>query len=138
MMSNEKLAELYARCFPDDVHHWKGEAIAQLKNGKNSEVVEVEHGAVFFQMAADEGEILSIFIDPAHQGKGEGSRLFNELLSFAAAHGIRTLFLEVAADNQSALKFYTRLNFELIGKRKAYYLRKNGVKVDALTMRCDL
>lgn len=137
-MNNHELAALYARCFPNDCNHWKPEAIEQLRKDRHTEVITSEHGAVFLQIVEDEGELLSIFVDPDHQRRGEGSRLFNKLLNYAMSRGVRSIFLEVAADNQNALSFYKKQNFENIGKRKNYYKRKSGVSVDAMTMRCNL
>jgi mycothiol synthase len=51
-------------------------------------------------------------VDPAHQGKGLGKRLLNAV--FAAAQG-RTVTLNVASDNPSAVKLYER-----VGMRQAW------------------
>jgi ribosomal-protein-alanine N-acetyltransferase len=42
--------------------------------------------------------------------------------------------LEVAADNGAALRLYRRTNFTQAGRRKGYYARPGGEKVDALVL----
>jgi ribosomal-protein-alanine N-acetyltransferase len=52
--------------------------------------------------------------------------------------GARTMFLEVAFDNESAQQLYRTCSFEQVGSRPDYYQRAGGTRVTANTMRCDL
>ncbi len=72
-------------------------------------------------------EVRNIGVDPAHQGKGVGRRLLDELLRYAAG-GV--VYLEVRSDNEAAIALYRSMGFEPIGVRSGYY---NGA--DAITMR---
>ena len=72
-------------------------------------------------------EVRNIGVDPAHQGRGIGRRLLDELLKFAAG-GV--VYLEVRSDNKAAIALYRSMGFDQIGLRPGYY---NGV--DAYTMR---
>ena len=137
-MTDSEIAALYAACFPNDRNLWSVDAIAQFRRHKSSVIFEKPSAALLLQTVMDEAEIVSIFVSPANQQQGEGASLLSDAIEYCLKHGIRSLFLEVAADNQSALKLYKKFNFEQMGKRKAYYARTNGSKVDALTMRLDL
>ncbi|WP_205874106.1 ribosomal protein S18-alanine N-acetyltransferase [Mycobacterium camsae] len=72
-------------------------------------------------------EVRNIGVDPAHQGRGVGRRLLDELLKFAAGGAV---YLEVRYDNEPAIALYRDVGFDQVGLRPGYY---NGV--DALTMR---
>jgi ribosomal-protein-alanine N-acetyltransferase len=72
-------------------------------------------------------EVRNIGVDPAHQGRGIGRRLLDELLKFAVG-GV--VYLEVRSDNKAAIALYRSVGFDQIGLRPGYY---NGV--DAYTMR---
>lgn len=137
-MTEIELAELYARCFPDDMTHWSTASIEQLRRNHFSHIFESQNGALFLQLVEGEAEILSIFVAPEAKRQGEASDLLKTSINYAMERGVRSIFLEVAADNQAALKLYQKFEFQLMGKRKAYYARKNGMKIDALTLRLDL
>jgi tRNA threonylcarbamoyl adenosine modification protein YeaZ/ribosomal-protein-alanine acetyltransferase len=76
-----------------------------------------------------EYEVHTIGVDPAHQGRGIGRLLLDELLAFADG-GV--VYLEVRTDNQAAMGLYRAMGFVQIGLRKRYY-RTSGA--DAYTMR---
>ena len=86
-------------------------------------------GLVMMQTSGDEGEILTFCVAPDARWRGIASQLFQAAL--AAAVGIKTVFLEVAADNQPAQALYEKLGFVKNGCRPRYYRRENGV-VDAV------
>jgi len=74
-------------------------------------------------------EVRNIGVDPAHQGRGIGRRLFDELLKFAEG-GV--VYLEVRTDNEAAIALYRSIGFDQIGVRPRYY---KGA--DAYTMRWE-
>jgi ribosomal-protein-alanine N-acetyltransferase len=90
------------------------------------------------RVAADECELLSIGVAGDYRGRGIGARLFDAAIVWAAAHGARKLFLEVAEGNAAALRLYARRGLVQVGRRAEYYELKDGGHLDALTMRCDL
>ena len=77
-------------------------------------------------------DIQTIGISPAKQGKGLGRELMERLLAKSKALGAEEVFLEVRADNESAIHLYKSLGFEQIDVRKRYY-QPSGT--DALVMR---
>lgn len=95
-------------------------------------------GFVVSRMAADEAEILSIALAPAHRGRGLSRELFLTHLGHLAGRGIRTVFLEVEENNQAAKRLYERAGFVVAGRRERYYKEAGGQELNALVMRRDL
>ena len=137
-MTDESLAALYENCFPDDVNIWRAESIRAFRRGVDAHIFEGDGVAAFLSLVGDEAELISLFVSPAVRRKGEGQQMFSIVYEFCRSRGVRSIFLEVAADNNSALLLYQKVGFEFIGKRKKYYARKNGSKIDALTMKCEI
>jgi ribosomal-protein-alanine N-acetyltransferase len=81
--------------------------------------------------------VLTLAVDPAHRRSGAGRALVEAVAITAAAAGARSLFLEVASDNQAAMALYGAAGFGRVGQRPAYYRRAAGA-VDALVLRRDL
>ncbi|WP_233359065.1 ribosomal protein S18-alanine N-acetyltransferase [Thermomonospora amylolytica] len=82
--------------------------------------------------AGEQGDVQTIAVRPAHQGRGVGAALLTELLAEAGRRGCTEVFLEVRADNDRARALYERFGFERVGLRKRYY-QPSGV--DAVVMR---
>ena len=91
-------------------------------------------GFVLAQLAADEAEILSVGVLPGWQRKGIGRRLVEGVARAVQRAEAKTLFLEVAADNDAALELYTRAGFLGTGLRRGYYERPGQAPVDAVTL----
>jgi ribosomal-protein-alanine N-acetyltransferase len=87
-------------------------------------------GLAVVRVAADEGEILTIGVEPESRGRGHGRRLLAAALDWAGAAGAARIFLEVAHDNAAARSLYRRLGFETAGRRPGYY-RTGRRAVDA-------
>ena len=95
-------------------------------------------GFLIYRAVVDEGEIITICVDPAYQRRGAGLHIVSKTQHLLKSFNISNLFLEVAAANKEAISLYTRAGFEEAGKRKAYYVRKNGATEDAIVMRAKL
>lgn len=59
------------------------------------------------------GEIGSFFIDPAHKRKGIGRLLWQAVLDFADAQGVKTLRLDA---DPAAEPFYEAMGFKTVGR----------------------
>jgi ribosomal-protein-alanine N-acetyltransferase len=92
---------------------------------------------ILARAVADEAEVLTLAVDPPHRRSGIGRVLVEAVALNAAAAGARSLFLEVASDNDAALGLYRAAGFSPVGQRPAYYRRGAGA-VDALVLRRDL
>lgn len=95
-------------------------------------------GFVMAQLAADEAEILSIGVASDWQRKGVGRRLVEGVARAVRRAEAKTLFLEVAADNDAAIELYQRAGFMGTGLRRGYYERQGAAPVDAVTLALKL
>lgn len=95
-------------------------------------------GFVMSRQAADEAEILSIVIAPAHRGNRLAANLLGAHLSRLAGGGVTQVFLEVEEGNIAAERLYRHLGFREVGRRKGYYPKPDGSRATAVAMRLDL
>ncbi|MGE0425168.1 MAG: GNAT family N-acetyltransferase [Reyranellaceae bacterium] len=92
-------------------------------------------GLILLRAAADEAEIITIGVVPDRRRRGGAARLLRQAMAECAARGVCTLFLDVAADNEPARRFYERHGFATVGTRASYYTRGPAAPVDALVMK---
>jgi ribosomal-protein-alanine N-acetyltransferase len=69
----------------------------------------------------DEGEVLTIVVNPADRHRGFGTSLLSTTRDYLRAKGIHKIFLEVAERNEVALSLYHKLGFKAVGLRRLYY-----------------
>ena len=93
-------------------------------------------GQAVLMGVVDEAHLLIISIHPDWRGHGLGRRLLEHMRWRAREMGAAHLFLEVRESNQVARSLYDSQGFEQIGRRKAYYPAAEGLREDALVMRC--
>lgn len=72
-------------------------------------------------LAADEGEITNVAVDPAYRRKGVARCLLQQLLAQAKERGAAHVVLEVRASNGAARALYESLGFMDCGIRKNFY-----------------
>jgi ribosomal-protein-alanine N-acetyltransferase len=118
------LAELEARAFPDP---WRRAELEPLFAAGAAEAYvafdadgrPVAHA--LFQLLPGECELLRIGVVPEARRRGMGNALLSEALPRLAADGRTVCHLEVRAGNAAARALYDRLEFVLVGRRRAYY-----------------
>jgi ribosomal-protein-alanine N-acetyltransferase len=131
------LAAVHAAAFPAP---WTAEAMAALLNAPGVHAL-LSHdgpgltGFILMRAVADEAEVLTLAVAPAHRRRGVGRALLQAGLERAAAAGAHSVFLEVADDNVAAVALYAQADFATVGRRTAYYARTTGPAADALTLR---
>ena len=91
-------------------------------------------GYVCFFQVKNEVEIIKIGIMKSHQGKNYGTHLITKIKNLS----IKKIFLEVSSLNKTAIKFYEKNGFKIIGVRKNYYTLKDNSKVNAIRLICEL
>ena len=135
-------AELHAEAF---AHPWSGDEFASLLSQAGTFGYVVRRpgvsrptGFVLARLTVDEGEILTIAVDPAARGRGLGRQLMDRVLERLHAERALSLYLEVDDTNRSALTLYRRLRFEEVGRRPAYYVNPDGTRSSALVMKRTL
>ena len=89
-------------------------------------------GFVLSRNAPGEEELLLIAVSPRYRRKGIGKLLIEEMARDARARGAERVFLEMRSNNP-AESLYRLTGFEPIGKRKNYYLKSDGERLDAIT-----
>ena len=102
--------------------------------GKAGEV----QGFILSRLAADEAEILTIAVKPRKRGQGIAAKLMRANMEQLQQAGAKTWFLEVEAQNVSALALYRRFGFERVGERKSYYRKADGDAAMAFILRKSL
>ncbi len=133
------LAVLYATSF---YKAWPATDIAAMlavpgTTGLLSRSDQTPHGFILARTIAGEAEILTICTAPKSRRHGIGNALLENLIERLRHGGTTSLFLEVAADNHSAISLYEKCGFIRSGLRKGYYQRRTG-SCDAQAMHLDL
>jgi ribosomal-protein-alanine N-acetyltransferase len=131
------LAALHAACFED---RWDAAAMAALLAVPGTAALiavvgERPVGFIMTRAAAGEAEILTIGVDPSFRRRTLGTQLIEAACAGVARAGAATMFLEVAEDDPGAQRFYGSAGFRPVGRRRRYYRRRDGRRVDALVLR---
>lgn len=91
------------------------------------------HGFALCRTVAGDSELLTLAVDPAHQGHGIGRGLMLDWLKHCEGKA-DIAFLEVASDNEPALALYRVMGFAPCGLRKGYYARAGAPAANAILM----
>jgi ribosomal-protein-alanine N-acetyltransferase len=83
-------------------------------------------------VTGSEADVQTLGVHPAVQGRRVGTLLLRALTAEAVRRRATSLMLEVRADNEPAIRLYTREGFERISLRRRYYQPGD---VDAWIMR---
>ena len=94
-------------------------------------------GYIMCRSILGESEILSIAVAPHMQKQGIAQILLEKYAQAFRKGGGKSLFLEVAVDNQPAQNLYLKNDFQITGRRPNYYDRPDGV-FDAILMKKTL
>lgn len=92
-------------------------------------------GFLLCRIAADEAEILSIAVARHARERGIAKAMLARGIAGLGVERVRSLFLEVEAENIAALKLYRHFGFEEVGRRPAYYRKADGTTAEAIVMR---
>jgi ribosomal-protein-alanine N-acetyltransferase len=95
-------------------------------------------GFALSRVTVDECELLSLGVDPDYRARGVGAGLLSASMARAVVEKARWFFLEVAEDNDHALKLYRTFGLSQVGRRLRYYENADGSRTNAYTMRCAL
>jgi [ribosomal protein S18]-alanine N-acetyltransferase len=134
------IAILHGRCFPEDP--WDADAIDRIMHipGFFGRVGWVKDDLIGFALAiavGGETEVVSLGVLPDHRRCGTGFALLDAMCAEASSRGTRRVVLEVALDNKEARALYARRGFTIVGRRRNYYRRTEGL-VDALILAVQL
>lgn len=132
------MAHLHAAAFPSS-EAWNTKSFAELMDQKTVSAIGIEGdlslaALILIQIVPPEAEILTLATAPTAQRQGLASSLVRAAHTVLNQRGVTDLLLDVAEDNTAALKFYARTGFIENGRRKNYYTRADGDRVDAILM----
>jgi ribosomal-protein-alanine N-acetyltransferase len=88
-------------------------------------------GFIVVRRAADELEVLNLAVAPECRRRGVAGLLLAEAVREGRDLGARSVWLEVRASNEIALKFYNARGFRVAGGRPKYYRNPDD---DAVTL----
>ena len=137
----EESAGVHARCF---TYPWPADDLEALLAGTTTYAdgafgkARDLQGFILSRLAADEAEILTIAVKPRKRGQGIAGKLMRANMEQLQQAGAKSWFLEVEAQNASALALYKRFGFEQVGERKSYYRKADGDAALAFILRRSL
>ena len=122
----EKIKDSLVTDFDD---FWNVNTLKEELSNQNSyylvaKINDVIVGFAGLKSVLDEADIMNIVTKKDLRGRGIGSILFEHLINFAKANGIKKLTLEVNENNTPAIILYEKFGFKPIAKREKYY---NGI-----------
>ena len=117
------LAALHATSFSDA---WSAQFFRELFSGPGVFAWMQKEGFILARAAGGEAEILTLAVRPEARRRGVGRALVRKAATHAQVLGAEALFLEVAKENDAALKLYSGLGFKPVGLRKGYYDGKDA------------
>ena len=131
------VSALHARCFEEP---WQPELIGRIAQSPGGFGLlwrrdDEPLGFVLCRTNGSRAEVLSLGVAPAARQRGVARALMNAAIDTVSRRGLRTLYLEVAEDNDAALRLYRALGFAQVSRRPGYYARPESRAVDALTLR---
>ena len=124
----------YERVVHGEMSGWIFETVAeQTAAEQKSGTPHVGNIAGFLvaRHVAHEIEILNFAIRPDARRHGSGAALLECALSWARTFSAEQAILEVRSANATALRFYDRHQFQIVGRRRNYYVAPND---DALLL----
>ncbi|MGH9500393.1 MAG: GNAT family N-acetyltransferase [Terriglobales bacterium] len=137
----EVLWSIDQRCFPPGVAYPRRELAAYIQRRGSFTIVAEQAakptaiaGFIVAESSHRVGHIITIDVLPARRRTGLGAKLLAAAETRLLQAQCRTVILETAVDNASALAFYKRQRYSIVKTIPRYY--PNGV--DALVLEKDL
>ena len=121
------LERLEQASFPD---HWSRQTLLNSLSEPGYLVLLAEEvGFLLGWNVGDEAEIARLGVAQSHRGQGIGLALVRAALIEFQERGVASVFLEVRAGNEVAVRLYERVGFEEIARRKGYYANGEDARV---------
>jgi len=120
-----ELGRLHRACFPLD-QVWSPQSFAELLAdaglmGWRVEVGRRSVGFILGRIIVDEVELLTLAVLADYRRQGLAGQLIGQFVAASRARGAVKIFLEVAENNDPALKLYAKTGFRPISRRWNYY-----------------
>jgi ribosomal-protein-alanine N-acetyltransferase len=131
----QAIHKLDQACFPPGISYSKWSLLYFLNLPTADCLVAEEErkiaGFVLAEMNPPLAHIITLDVAESHRRKGVGSALMKEIEQHFAFHGIQSVLLETAVDNESGIAFWQHHGYRSEAVVKRYYLGK----IDAYEMR---
>jgi ribosomal-protein-alanine N-acetyltransferase len=111
----------YDRVARGEMAGWVATENSNVRAGAADEVAGDVIGFLVARRLSAEVEILNFAVEFDSRRCGIGAALLGEALKWAQTFQATQAILEVRASNLSALRFYARHKFEVVGRRPRYY-----------------
>ncbi len=111
----------YQRVSSGDISGWVAEADSALDGSRGTAPGDSVVGFIVVRRVGTDVEILNFAVAESSRRAGVGSGLLRAVLTWSRSLGVKQAMLEVRATNKTALHFYTRHNFQIVGRRPRYY-----------------
>lgn len=92
-------------------------------------VAEDDGYVLFWIKYENEGHIISLAVDKDYQRKQAGTKLLLKAINVLSLFKINKILLEVNENNEGAIEFYKKFNFEVDRKVPHYYNNGDGAIV---------
>lgn len=131
----ETLWSIDQECFAEGISYSQPELRHYMqRRGAFTLIKEDDEGVAAFVVAESSrrgtGHIITIDVRPRGRRRGHGSELLRAAEDRLRADGCGAVLLEVAVDNETAIRFYKRHGYSVVKTIPRYYLDR----VDALLM----
>lgn len=133
-MTPQQLADLHKAAFQTE-RPWSADEFIALLASPAVSLIPHPKGFALTRTVADEIELLTLAVHPAHHLQGIADMLMTNWMGTSTA---TIAFLEVAADNRAAQQLYRKHGFAETGRRPDYYKRASAPSVDAVLMTAAL
>lgn len=131
---SEECASIHQRAFSAKGERgWGSNEIESLFRRPSTFLLKAPNGFLLADLTGIEAEIITVAVHPHHQGQQIGSALMSKLDEICRCRNVIKCILEVAEDNDPAIKLYVAFDFEQFAIRKRYFKRQSD-SVDALMM----
>ena len=134
-MTPEALAATHAAAFSGRDRAWSAAEFASLLGQPTTILTGDDDSFVLGRVVVDEAEVLTLATRPDRRRRGLARAALAAFESEAQRRGARMAYLEVAADNASAMALYEAAGWHEFHRRAGYYANPNGAHVDALELR---
>jgi [ribosomal protein S18]-alanine N-acetyltransferase len=134
----QAIHKLDQACFPPGISYskWSMQYFVNLATA-DCLIAEEEKKIVGFLLAETNpplAHIITLDVAESHRKRGVGSALLREMEEHFAFHGIQSVLLETAVDNEAGIAFWSHHGYRSEAVVKRYYLGK----IDAYEMRKKL
>ena len=122
----------------DIINSWltSNNAIKEFLPFQKCYVYEIDNnvvGYIDYSLIYERGELNNIYVSSLYRHQQIASQLMTFMLNEAKKNKLQNITLEVAVNNEIAIKLYQKFNFVIVAKRTKYY---NGI--DAYLMKWEM